>query len=136
MEERLELQIAQLKDAVENFKQSLELDISLYDEIAADSIKSGQVQKFEFCIVLFWKTLRRFILAQHGDEPKSPKRTVKRGFELELYSYATYETALAMIDWRNELSHIYKKDRFEAVRKKIIDTRHVWDAMLQALGGD
>lgn len=71
MEERLEKQIHQLHDAVKNFRASLDLDLDRYDEVAVDSIKSGQVQKFEFCIEVYWKTLRRFILEQHGEDARS-----------------------------------------------------------------
>jgi len=133
VEERLEKQIRQLYDAVQNLRESLELDLERYDEVARDSIKSGQVQKFEFCIEVYWKTLRRLIIEQHGEDTKSPKGAIKKGFELGMFSYPVYETTLAMINWRNELSHMYKKEMFEATRKRIIENREVWKELLRAL---
>ena len=49
-----------------------------------------------------------------------------------MFSYPVYETTLAMINWRNELSHMYKKEMFEATRKRIIENREVWKELLRA----
>lgn len=133
MEKRLNAQIEQLKKAVDNFLTSLSIDISEYNAVAADSIKSGQVQKFEFCMEAYWKTLKRYLLEEHGEDLKTPKSVIKKAFELELFSYENYELLIQMLGWRNELSHIYKQERFEEIRRLIIDHKDVWRLLLKAI---
>ena len=130
MEERLNNQIEQLGRAVKNMEESFGLELDRYDELARDSIKSGQVQKFEFSIELYWKTLKRYILEEYGEEVKSPKPVLKKGLELGFYGYEDCEAALDMVDWRNELSHIYKKEQFEEMREKILEQLPVWSRLM------
>lgn len=134
MEDRLKLQIEQLNHAVENMRDSFGIELENYDELVRDSIKSGQIQKFEVSIELFWKTLRRFLVEMHSLELNSPKAVIKKGLEIELYSYSTCETVLSMLDWRNELSHMYKKEHFEDLRERIVRTDPVWDTLLSLFG--
>ena len=133
MEKRLEKQIKELQNAIKNFTNSLSINCNQYDIIAQDAIKSGQVQKFEFCIELYWKTLKRYIQDTHGFDLKSPKSTIKKGLDLDFYDYKTYETAIGMINWRNELSHIYKQESFEKIRILILNSRSVWKILLTPL---
>ncbi|MCK5155348.1 MAG: nucleotidyltransferase substrate binding protein [Spirochaetales bacterium] len=79
MDKRLEKQIKELQNAIKNFTDSLSINCNQYDSIAQDAIKSGQVQKFEFCVELYWKTLKRYIQDTHGFDLKSPKATIKKG---------------------------------------------------------
>lgn len=126
-------QIKELQKAINNFSDSLSIDYQQYDSITQDAIKSGQVKKFEFCVELYWKTLKRYILSNHGFDPNSPKATIKKGLELALYDYQSYETAIKMINWRNELSHVYKEEKFESIRNLIISHHTVWKALLAPL---
>lgn len=133
MDKRLEKQIKELQNAIKNFTDSLSINCNQYDSIAQDAIKSGQVQKFEFCVELYWKTLKRYIQDTHGFDLKSPKATIKKGLDLDFYDYKTYETAIGMINWRNELSHIYKQENFEKIRILILNSRSVWKTLLTPL---
>ena len=130
LEKHLEKQIKELQNAIKNFTDSLSLNCNQYDIIAQDTIKSGQVQKFEFCVELYWKTLKRFIQDTHGFVLKSPKAVIKKGLDLGFYDYKTYETAIGIINWRNELSHIYKQESFGKIRILILNSRSVWKTLL------
>ena len=131
MEERLNAQIEQLNNAVNNLLSSLSLNIEHYDVVASDSIKSGQVQKFEFCIEAFWKTLKKYISELHGVELKTPKSVVKKALELEYINYKEYEALIQMINERNELNHTYKQERFEAIRNNIIAHKNIWPRLME-----
>jgi len=133
VEKRLEKQIKELQNAIKNFIDSLSINFHQYDIIAQDAIKSGQVQKFEFCVELYWKTLKRYIQDIHGFDLKSPKAAIKKGLDLDFYDYKTYETAIEMINWRNELSHVYKQENFEKIRVLILNNRSVWNILLTPL---
>lgn len=64
----------------------------------------GTIQRFEFVIELFWKTLKR-CLEQEGIETRTPKETLQRAHQA---AWLGDETAwLQMLRDRNETSHIY-----------------------------
>ena len=72
----------------------------------------GTIQRFEFVIELFWKTLKR-LLAAEGIQTGTPREAMQRAFEA---NWLGDETAwLQMLKDRNETSHVYD----EASAKKI-----------------
>ena len=120
MENKLTYIKSQLNAALHDFIVSLEIDIEEYPYQIADTLKSGQVQKFEFTIELFWKTIKIFLNEIHGVEVRSPKDAVRHFFELEYCSYEESEILLEAIDSRNTLSHVYKKEQFETIYADIL----------------
>ncbi len=69
-------------------------------------IIDGTIQRFEFVIELYWKTLKR-LLAAEGIEANTPKDALKQAFQIK---WLTDETAwLQMLNDRNETSHIYNE---------------------------
>lgn len=58
--ERFENKLENFRKAVKNFENSLSLNLNEFEEIEFDTIKSGQIQKFEFCVELCWKTIKEF----------------------------------------------------------------------------
>ena len=122
MEDKLGFKLRIYSNAVQNFKDSLEIDLSDLSETIVDSIKSGRVQKFEFCIELLWKTIKLYIYEVNGIDAKSPKTAVKDFYNTGYISAEEYEQIIQMIDDRNELSHIYKKEDFELIYSRIIKT--------------
>ncbi len=131
MEERLKRQIAQLEKAVEGYQASLDIHLEQYDEIVQDSIKNGQIQKFEYCIEFYWKTLKRFLWDMHAIDAKSPKLVIKKCCELELFTYGQYETLMLMIELRNELSHIYHEKRFDEIYQSLLMVKGVWSDLVK-----
>ncbi|BCJ87161.1 HI0074 family nucleotidyltransferase substrate-binding subunit [Effusibacillus dendaii] len=82
-------------------------------EVPEDSILAvdGTIQRFEFAIELYWKTLKR-LLAQEGVHTNTPRETLQHAFQVH---WLEDETAwLQMLRDRNETSHVY--DEATAVR--------------------
>lgn len=119
MEGRLAHLREQLQQAVNDFLSSLQIDLSNLDARTVDAVKNGQIQKFEFCIELMWKTLKAFLWEIHGFDLASPKSVIKKYFELGYLDYGTLERLLEAVDLRNSLSHVYKKEMFEEVYPKV-----------------
>ncbi|MFH1738129.1 MAG: HI0074 family nucleotidyltransferase substrate-binding subunit [bacterium] len=72
----------------------------------------GTIQRFEFVIKLYWKTLKR-LLAAEGVQTLSPRETLRGAYEAK---WIQNETAwLQMLKDRNETSHIYD----EAIARRI-----------------
>lgn len=120
MEGRLNYKLVQLQDALDNFEKSLSIDMKSLDETLVDSIKSGRVQKFEFCVELVWKTLKVYLWEINGIDSNSPKSVIKDFYGLDLLSVEDYEKLMEAIDDRNRISHIYSKDQFEDIYNRVI----------------
>ena len=115
MEELTKVKINMFTKAVNNFTESLKLDLDKYSEMERDLIKNGQIQKFEFSIELMWKTIKDYINEKYGLDISSPKIVIKVYFEKGHIDYDFYEKAIKAIDDRNKLSHIYKEEMFKEV---------------------
>ncbi len=74
---KFEHRLNSLKKAISTFNVSLGVDLSRYEGIELDTFKSGQIQKFEVCVELFWKTMKSFLFEIHGINAVSPKMTLK-----------------------------------------------------------
>jgi nucleotidyltransferase substrate binding protein (TIGR01987 family) len=72
----------------------------------------GTIQRFEFVIELFWKTLKR-LLAEEGITADTPRDAVRKAFQVRWLSDEA--TWLEMLDDRNRTSHVYD----EAMARRI-----------------
>jgi nucleotidyltransferase substrate binding protein (TIGR01987 family) len=120
LEGRLNYKLTQLQDALDNFEKSLSIDLNSLDETLVDSIKSGRIQKFEFCVELMWKTLKVYLWEINGIDSNSPKSVIKDFYGLDLLSLEDYEKLMEAVDDRNRISHIYSKDQFEDIYNRAI----------------
>lgn len=114
-----EYKIKVLKDALFNFEESLSIDLSRFSGKELDSIKNGQVQKFEICTELTWKTMQYFMNYKIGIDLSGPKPIMKAFYEHQLIDQGAYETLFNMIETRNKFSHVYDKETFETLFNSI-----------------
>ena len=133
MEGRLKYKVEELKDALKNFEESLSIKLEDLSPIVADSVKSGRVQKFEFCVELLWKTVKVYLLEVNGIDTNGPKPAIKQLYNIGKLSVEEYEALSVAIDDRNKLSHIYKKEQFEEIYNRIIKTVPLFRTVLENL---
>ncbi len=110
-----EKKLNSLERALESFKEAMAIDASKFGTIEADTIKSGQVQKFEICVELFWKTIKQYLYDIHGVESISPKIAIKQLYRTEYTDARNYEMLIEMVNDRNRLSHVYNEDQFKEI---------------------
>ena len=113
------LKLTDFKTAVNSFEKSLLLDLNHYKGVELDTIKSGQIQKFEYCIELCWKTLKLYLNDKHSLDSVSPKDTIKKFFGINLIDENDYELLIQMLDDRNRLSHIYNEMFFDEIHSRL-----------------
>ena len=113
------LRLEVLEEALQTFEDSLSIDLSKFSNIEVDVIKNGQVQKFEYCTELLWKTIQAFVNEITGEDINGPKPAIKSFFKNKFISEEEYKVLFEMIDSRNKLAHIYNKSQFEETHKKI-----------------
>lgn len=72
-----------------------------------DSYIDASMQRFEFCIELFWKALKR-LLADLGKEVNLPKLIMQEAYQNHLIN--DEQIWLDMLKDRNQTSHTYDED--------------------------
>ncbi len=116
-----ENKIKTLKQTLTTLQQALDIDISGFEGIALDTIRSGQVQKFEVGFELFWKTTKKFLYEIHGIESVSPKMVMKQLYRSKYVDEKKYEKLIEMVNDRNRLSHVYNETQFNEIYKRITE---------------
>jgi len=119
METKFTRKLNDLETALSNFRDALTLELTLFPELVADSIKSGQIQKFEFTIALLWKTVQVFLFEIDGVDVVTPKSVAKEFVEAGYCDYETYELFIRAITDRNHLSHIYRMEMAESIHQRL-----------------
>ncbi len=125
--------LSSYKDALENFDNSMKIDLSGFDEYVRDLLMSGQIQKFEFSIDLLWKLLRLYLLEFHGIVKNSPKLAIKEFLNIRDIDEENYLILFKMIEDRNYLSHAYSQKDFEVKHKKLPEYLQVLKKVLEIL---
>jgi len=108
-----------LKDSLQNLQRAF---LKLQDAVATPRtsplVAEGTIQRFEFVIELFWKTLKR-ALEYEGRISKTPRESLKEAFQA---GWIGNELVwLSMLDSRNLTSHLYlHPELVDATYEKII----------------
>jgi nucleotidyltransferase substrate binding protein (TIGR01987 family) len=115
---KAELSVANLRRGLDRLQEAL--DEPLTNSLVID----GTIQRFEFVIELYWKTLKR-LLFLNGIEAGTPREALSEAYRA---GWIDNETAwLEMLRDRNETSHIYN----EAAARRIYERIRENNALLQ-----
>ena len=112
--EKYKEQKVTLQSAIDDFKKSLDANMDKYDELEQNWIKNAQVQKFEFCVELLWKTVKSYFETE-SEFFLTPKQNIKELFLHNIIDEEHYLNLMTCIDDRNRLSHVYKLDMFDEI---------------------
>ena len=115
------LKLNTLEEAIQTFEASLNIDLKKFSDTEIDTIKSGQIQKFEYCAELLWKTMQGYINEIVGEDVSGPKPVIKAFFKQKLIDEKIYKILYEIINARNTLAHVYDKTRFEEIYKKLFE---------------
>ncbi len=106
-----------LADSLESLGRALaRLREGLELSDAAPLAIDGTIQRFEFVIELFWKTLKR-ALAAEGIETSTPREALQRAYQAGWL--ADEEAWLAALKDRNMTSHLYDEVAARAIYDRI-----------------
>ena len=100
-----------LGKALERLKEALDAPL---DEQRV--IMDGTIQRFEFCIELFWKNFKNF-LEREEREVLSPRDAVAQAYQMKWFD--DEKMWLKMLHDRNFLSHNYERDKAEDIYERI-----------------
>ena len=120
-EGKFELLYADLGKAISALNTSLEINLQLYDSNVIDTLKNGQIQKFEYNMELLWKTLKAYFLEGRGITMLYPKEIIKQFFQEELITEEVYILLIDALNSRNLLSHVYNEEIYKEIEPKLKD---------------
>ena len=101
---------------IQNFEKALNRLKEAAEQAKDDLDKDGVIQRFEFTVELFWKTLKA-LLEYQGIECFSPRSCIKEAFKANLIE--DDEIFLDMLEDRNLSSHIYSEEISREIFEKI-----------------
>ena len=105
--------------SLNNLEKALErLEEALNEDDMNSLYIDGTIQRFEFSLELYWKTLKR-LLAEEGIETKTPRETLKQAFAIDWIK--DEHVWLQMLRDRNETSHIYDEEKARKIYGNITD---------------
>jgi nucleotidyltransferase substrate binding protein (TIGR01987 family) len=105
------------EQSIANLRQALDrLQEALSEPESNSLVIDGTIQRFEFAIELYWKTLKR-LLSLNGIETGTPREAISEAFRA---GWIGNETAwLQMLRDRNETSHIYNESMARRIYARI-----------------
>ena len=77
--------------------------------------RDAALQRFEYTFEAVWKASQRYLLLREGMDLGSPKACIRAARDVELFSDAETERALAMADDRNLTVHTYNEALANAI---------------------
>lgn len=117
---------AKAEQSIANLRQALDRLQEALNEPTTNALAiDGTIQRFEFVIELYWKTLRR-LLSLHGIQTGTPRDAISEAFRA---GWIGNETAwLEMLRDRNETSHIYNENMARRIYARIQNNNGVLQA--------
>lgn len=94
-----------VKISLENLGKALgRLEEALQADGSDSMIRDATIQRFEFCIELYWKTFKR-LLEQEGILVTTPREALQQAYRVRwIHNEAAW---LQMLKDRNQTSHVY-----------------------------
>lgn len=115
--ERLINHLKKLKQALKTLDESLsKFSVLPKDHEYYKITRDSSIQRFEYSIDLFWKTLKDYLEITKGlTTVASPKPLFRIAFDAEIISKEEYTLCLNMIEDRNLTSHAYNAEIAEEI---------------------
>lgn len=95
-----------------------ELEEFLAEPVVSNRDRAGVIKAFEFTFELFWKTFQKIADIQ-GIDAKSPRESLKAGFQLGYIVNSEEESWLNMLKDRNLMSHLYHEEISQEIFDRI-----------------
>jgi len=107
------------KKALERLKEAYTRSLDRKETDEYSFFRDSAIQRFEFTVEIFWKTLRDFLKTEEGITCKSPKGCIREFFSSGYLNEDQARKLLEMIDSRNLTSHTYHEEVAEEIFKRI-----------------
>lgn len=123
LNEKTKQSIENLERALSRLKNAINTPLSEQSDLLID----GTIQRFEFCIELFWKMLKRALL-ESGIESGTPREAIQEAYQAKWLN--DEQLWIQMLQDRNRTSHVYEE---EVAREIFSRVPKYYEIMNQAL---
>lgn len=138
--ERITKKLETMQDALDTLADSIELFekyTRLFEETPSEeqeklflAMRDSMIQRFEYCVDLFWKLLKAYLeFEKLPDIPAAPRLVIREAVTTKIISEGEGDECMNMIKSRNQTSHIYH----EAIAQTIAREVPKYFEMLQAI---
>ena len=103
--------------AISNLEKAIgRLEEAVNQTDVNEFVIDATIQRFEFCIELFWKTLKKLMLSE-GIQTSTPKDTLTKAYENKWLEKG--DIWLQMLNDRNETSRVYIENKAREIYQHI-----------------
>jgi len=83
-------------------------------------LRDSLIQRFEFCVDLFWKYIKKYLEKEMREIPLgSPKTVIRAACNAKMITEDDTEKIFGMIKDRNMSSHIYKEEMANQIESRL-----------------
>lgn len=127
----LERRIEQLKSALNRLKEAItDYNATSPRDKNKSYLNDSVVQRFEFCVDLFWKCLKDYLAREHKLMVASPKTTMQESFNQKIITAGELELFAAMVDDRNNTSHRYDQSMASEIAERALRYHNFMDRIV------
>ena len=127
----LDSKYKELEKAIKTLSKSMALDLNKYsDETELDTIKNGQIQKFEYSLELTWKFIKSYLSKIKGINAQGLKHVIREFAKFNYFEVEEIELFIEMIDDRNRVAHEYKEYIVSVIYPKLENYKNVINKFL------
>jgi nucleotidyltransferase substrate binding protein (TIGR01987 family) len=112
---RIEERISDLETAVLRLHEA----IAESRQYQLSTLVDGVIQRFEFTLELFWKTLKHYLNTEGMDAAQTPRTTLRIAFQVGLIRNG--QVWMQMIDDRNLSTHTSSESTAIAIYNRIVE---------------
>ena len=123
----LQQQIEDYIKALNKLQQSYNLASKHEQSELFEYFRDSTIQRFEFTLEIFWKSIKSYLLEHEGIECRSPKGCIREFFRCGYIDEETTKKFLKMVDDRNLTAHTYQ----EEIANEIFDAIKEYITLLQ-----
>lgn len=114
LNEKTSQSIENLKRALSRLEEAINSSAVEHGSLLVD----GTIQRFEFCIELLWKVLKRALL-ENGVETGTPREAIQKAYQAKWLQ--DEKVWIQMLQDRNRTSHVYEEEIAREIFSRIPD---------------
>lgn len=123
LNEKTSQSVENLTRALSRLEQAIKTPVGEQDSLLID----GTIQRFEFCIELFWKMLRRALL-ENGIETGTPREAIQKAYQAKWLN--DEKLWIRMLQDRNRTSHVYEEEVAQEIFRRVPEYYEVMNKAL------
>ncbi len=129
----IEQKLRDFQSAFSRLKEAYQRSLSERYSEDFSFFRDSTIQRFEFTVEIFWKTIKSFLKIQEGVSCLSPKSCIRELYSLEYITEEETRVLLEMIDYRNLTSHTYHEEVAQAIFKNLHNYIQILEKILNIL---